>query len=61
MVMGPEQPGPKIDCNVNCRPVLSSERAPHFRVKTISDHKKERENLVMGLKKKARLQETLAD
>jgi uncharacterized membrane protein len=31
----PERPGPEINCSVNCRPVLSSERAPHFGIKNL--------------------------
>jgi hypothetical protein len=29
MVSGSERLGPLSDCTANCRPVLSSERAPH--------------------------------
>jgi hypothetical protein len=32
MVVDLERPGPKIGCNTNYKLVLSSERAPHFRI-----------------------------
>jgi hypothetical protein len=42
MIMGPEQPGPNIDCNINYRLVLPSERVPHFRIEKFSDQEKKR-------------------
>jgi hypothetical protein len=42
-----EKPGPKTECTVNFRPVLSSERVPHFRIKTISSQEKKKKNLLM--------------
>jgi hypothetical protein len=44
--MGLERPGPKICRFEIYRPVLSSESLPQFRVKNISDHERERKNLV---------------
>jgi hypothetical protein len=37
VIMGPEWHGPKCDCSANYRPVLSPERASHFRIKNCSD------------------------
>jgi hypothetical protein len=48
--MDPERPGPDIACNANYRPVLSSERAPYFRVKKFSNQGRKRKNLIMAPK-----------
>jgi hypothetical protein len=50
MVMGPERTGPKIECNANYRPVLSSERERYSRTTKFSDQEKKMKNLVMGPK-----------
>jgi hypothetical protein len=47
MVMGPERHRPKIDCNANYRPVLSSERALQLKIKRFSDQEKKMKNLGM--------------
>jgi hypothetical protein len=52
MVMSPKRTRPKTDCNANYRPVLLSERAPHFRIKAFSDQGKKRKNLVKDPKGK---------
>jgi hypothetical protein len=41
VVMGPERPEAKVHCNAQFRSVLSSERAPKFRIKTFADQDKE--------------------
>jgi hypothetical protein len=46
MVMGPERFGPKIDSNVNYRPVLLSQRELHFTIKKSAYREKRRKNLV---------------
>jgi hypothetical protein len=48
--MGPERSGPKINCDENYRPVLSSERAPQFRIKKFSCQGNITKNLLMGPK-----------
>jgi hypothetical protein len=38
--MGPERSGPKITCNANYKTILSSERAPQYRINKFSDQEK---------------------
>jgi hypothetical protein len=45
--MGSERLGTEIECDAIYGPVLSSERAPHFKMKKCSDQEKEVNNLVM--------------
>jgi hypothetical protein len=49
--MGLVQPGPKIHRNASSRHVLSSERAPHIRIKKFSDQDNKGKNLFMGSKR----------
>jgi hypothetical protein len=51
MVMGPAQLRPVSDCAAKYRPILMSERVPHFKNQAIvSLKKRKKENMVMGSK-----------